>query len=103
MLGPITKQTWEEFPIDVDFVDRLATGEILVAPIEVVATDRRDDSVITSTIVKASPAPSVSGTVATCWVQAGSDEVDYMLRFRVITSSARRLEEDVRLSVREQT
>jgi hypothetical protein len=97
-LGQLTKQPGERFPVSVDFALRLQAGDPLVTG-TVTARDRRTGADTTTLVLDG--AATISGTVLTREVQAGTHGDVHVLTFRVTTAAGHIYEEDLVLFVRE--
>lgn len=97
ILGAVTKQPSEIFPITVDFAAELATGET-VASGSVTARNASTGADTTSTVLTGSA--TASGTTLARKVTGGTDGVDHVLTFAATTSASNVYEAEVSLLVR---
>jgi len=82
------KQVYEEFVIGVDFTDVLTTGETISAYSVVASDDTTKDG-----------AAVLSSNTVQQKIKAGLANKSYTFSFRVTTSAANKLEEDVKMTV----
>jgi hypothetical protein len=92
------KQDWEEFFISVEYADACTTGESLTSATCVV-TAWVAGTVMTSTMAGT---PSVSGTVATVMVKAGTTGLKYLFKVRGVTTLAQRFQKEILCTVVEE-
>lgn len=94
----ITKTVYEKFGCYIDFANLLQAGETLTLG-SVKATDVYTGADVSSTVIAATPAPGISGTKVTFWVQAGTAGHTYAISAQVTASGGEALEGDLGLEV----
>ena len=93
-MQPIGKQPYEVFPISLDFSDSMSSGET-ISSFTVFAYDSASTDV-TSTIISAS---SNTDQVVTVTLQGGTSGSSYKIEVKIVTTSAKNLEEEITLNV----
>ncbi len=92
-----TKQSWEERTIEFDATDSLATGDTLASVSGITVWEGTTDK--SATMV--SGVPTLNGNVAYVRVIGGTDGHSYWVRVRLITTGGDKIEDDLRLLVRD--
>lgn len=100
-LGTLTKQSYEEVNVVVDFADELSTGEGL-STCTVTVTEKGTTTDVSSTMAGT---PAISGTTVSCLIKAGTTGKKYNASYRVVTdaSPAQKFEADVVIKVQDVT
>lgn len=101
IVGTITKQPGEQFPVSIDFSDRIPDGDA-IASATVTAIKKSDGSDATATILTGSV--GIVGGVVTRECKAGSAATDYIITFVATLTLVvgRNLEDELLLLVRAQ-
>jgi len=98
ILGSVPKQPNETFPIFVDFVRRLATGETLSTR-TVTSKKLADESDSTATLLQDL---AIDGTkVLVRLKKAGATGEDHRSKFHAVTNLGNELEDEVDIQIRE--
>jgi hypothetical protein len=100
-MNTLSKQPYEEINAWVDFSGVVGLTDVLTL-VTVTAIDANTGVDSSAAIVKASPAPSVSGQKVLFEVMGGVDGDVHKITVKVSTSAGEKLEEDVTLFVIEQ-
>lgn len=101
MAASFTKQPYEAFGIDGDFVNVLETGETLILGSSSVTAQDKDGNDMTNTVLDQSTI-AVDGTKLKIRCQAGIPaESPYKITFRTVTSLDNQFEVDVNMKVKE--
>lgn len=93
------KQPSEEEYLEVDFTNRLGAGDALKEIIECKCYDGDVD--VTPSII-GDPVPVIEGNSVKFWFKNGSDGKNYNFTIKIETNSGAKLEEDLKLQVREE-
>ena len=108
-MADITKQSYEEFRIDVDFGLNMAAGEVLVlADCDIVCEDK-DGTDVTATLLDISTKALITGTESLeastglqVLIKAGSEAAEpYKYTFYGVTDNNHKWEKDVTMRIRE--
>jgi hypothetical protein len=91
-----TKQPWEERVLEFDAANSLATGDALVSISGISVWEGTTDKSLTMI----SGAPSLIGNKAYARVIGGTDGHSYWVRIRLVTANGDKIEDDLRLLVR---
>lgn len=91
-----TKQPWEERLLEFDATDSLATGDSLASISGITVWEGTTEK--TSTMI--SGAPSISGDKVYARLVGGTDGHSYWVRIRLVTVNGDKIEDDLRLLVR---
>lgn len=91
-----TKQVWEERLLEFDATNSLATGDALASVSGITVWEGTTDK--SATMVDG--APSLVGNKAYAKIIGGTDGHSYYIRVRLITANGDKIEDDLRLLVR---
>ena len=91
-----TKQVWEERLLEFDATHSLATGDALASVSGITVWEGTTDK--SATMVDG--APSLVGNKAYAKIIGGTDGHSYYVRVRLITANGDKIEDDLRLLVR---
>ena len=91
-----TKQVWEERLLEFDATNSLATGDTLASVSGITVWEGTTDK--SATMVDG--APSLVGNKAYAKIIGGTDGHSYYVRVRLITANGDKIEDDLRLLVR---
>jgi len=91
-----TKQTYEERLLEFDATDALATGDSLLSVVGITVWEGTTDK--SATMVDG--APSMLGNKAYAKIIGGEDGHSYWVRVRLLTANGDKIEDDLRLLVR---
>lgn len=91
-----TKQVWEERLLEFDATNSLATGDALASVSGITVWEGTTDK--SATMVDG--APSLVGNKAYAKIIGGTDGHSYYVRVRLITANGDKIEDDLRLLVR---
>ena len=97
ILGSVTKQPAEVFPVTVDFAAELATGETVSSG---TVTARNASTGVDTTSTVTTGSATASGTTLAKKITGGADGVDHILTFTATTSASNVYEAEVSLIVR---
>ena len=91
-----TKQAWEERLLEFDATNSLATGDTVASVSGITVWEGTTDKSLTMI----SGVPSLSGNKAYIRVIGGTDGHSYWVRVRLVTTNGDKVEDDLRLLVR---
>ena len=101
-LDTFSKQPYETFPIEADFVNVLADGETIVLGTSDVSALKSDGSTDATGIVLTVAEKAVSGSLLQIRVKDGvAVDSPYKITFRAVTSDSNKYEKDVEMAVAE--
>lgn len=95
-LAEFTKQPGEDFPIAIEFANRLPSGASLVSG---TATGRNANTLEVDNTILLSQVVTVDGTLAKVRIKAGANGTQYKITFVVTLTDASILEEDLLMNV----
>lgn len=96
-----TKQTWEERTFEFDAVDSLAAGDSVASISGITIWEGTTDKTLTmvsGTVLH--PVPYLVGNKAYAFIIGGEDGHSYWVRVRLLTVNGDKIEDDLRLLVR---
>lgn len=96
-IGTVTKQSYEEFNVTVDFSNVLSTGETLSAA-TVTVTLQGSTTDYTSDMAGT---PSIDGNTVVCLIKGGTNTYKYNASYRVETDASQKFEADVVIKVQD--
>lgn len=91
-----TKQPWEERLVEFDATESLATGDSLASISGITVWEGTTEK----TLTMISGVPSIIGNKAYARLIGGTDGHSYWVRIRLVTTAADKIEDDLRLLVR---
>jgi len=91
-----TKQTYEERLLEFDAVDALATGDSIDSVVDITVWEGSTDKTLTMFVGPA----TFSGTKVYAKIIGGTDRHSYWVRVRLLTTNGDKIEDDLRLLVR---
>jgi len=91
-----TKQDWEERLLEFDAADSLATGDSVSSIVGITVWEGTTDKSATML----SGAPSLVGNKAYAKIIGGVDGHSYWVRIRLLTAAGDKIEDDLRLLIR---
>ena len=103
IVGTHTKQPYEAYNLEIDYVDALASGETINAspPISAVDQDGNDCSFGQSDAVLSSATGTVSSTKILVPVTGGTDGNKYTITVKSVTSDSNKYEDEIIMEVTE--
>ncbi len=100
-LDDFSKQPYETFPIEADFVNVLADEETITLATSDVSAKKSDDTDATSDVLTVAE-KAVDGSALQIRVKAGvAADSPYKITFRAVTSDNNKYEKDVEMTVEE--
>ncbi|NOX34130.1 MAG: hypothetical protein GXP56_10415 [Deltaproteobacteria bacterium] len=101
-LNSFLKQPYEVLPISIDFSANMEPGETIdLGNSTVAAINIADGEDVAATILENSSLAVVDDTKLTVLVKGGSDKNQYEITLRAYISATKKLEEDIRMIVRD--
>jgi hypothetical protein len=100
IVGRVVKQPAEQFPVSIDFSPRILAGDA-VDSATVTAVNRATGADATSEVLTGSV--GITGNIVSRVARAGAHGVQYVLTFRATTDDGHIYEDEILMTVKEQS
>ena len=104
MIADFEKYTYEKFAVECDFTNNLATGEtITLASSSVTIFDSDGENVTSTLLVDSSTQLDSTSKKLQAKVQTGTVDAIYTVKFKILTTSNNKFQEDKTLYIKYET